>query len=131
MSHVSLPRSHRDVTTGTPQQLTLEHVISHILNEEVHCDNVEIQGVAVKGKGGGMHGEVRVKKEENVAMAAIQRAGPMTYWRCGKTGHVKAFCKEKPIQGPGSDEANVAFAAIGIDSGDEYLTQRSDSDGEN
>jgi hypothetical protein len=47
-----------------PEQLTLKHVISYMLNEEVHCDNVEIQEVATKGKGGGMKGEVRVKKEE-------------------------------------------------------------------
>jgi gag-polypeptide of LTR copia-type len=116
--------------TTPPEQLTLEHVISRMLNEEVLCNNVEIQEVAVKGKGGGMHGEVRVKKEENVAMVAMQRDGPTTCWRCGKTGHVKAFCKEKPIRGPGSDEANVAFAVIGIDSSDEYLTQISDLDGE-
>ena len=116
--------------TTPPEQLTLEHVISHMLNEEVRRDNVDIQGVATKSKGGGMNGEVRVKKEENVAMAAMQRDGPTMCWRCGKTGHVKAFCKEKPLRGPGSDEANAAFAAIGIDSGDEFLTQRSDSDDE-
>jgi gag-polypeptide of LTR copia-type len=72
--------------TTPPKQLTLEHVISHMLNEEVCHDNVEIQGVAVKGKGGGMHGKVRAKKEENVAMAAMQRDGPTTCWNCGKTG---------------------------------------------
>ena len=44
--------------TTPPEQLTLEHVISRMLNEEVRRDNVEIQGVAIKGKGGGMNGEV-------------------------------------------------------------------------
>ena len=115
--------------TTPPKQLTLKHVISRMLNEEVRHDNVEIQGVAAKSKGG-MNGKVRVKKEENVAMAAMQRDGSTTCWRCGKTGQVKAFCKEKPLQGPGSDEANAAFAVIGIDSGDEFFTQRSDSDNE-
>jgi len=61
-------------------------------------------------------------------MLAAQRDGPTTCWCCGKTGHVKAFCTEKPLRGPGSDKANMAFAAVGIDSEDEYLTQISDSD---
>ena len=98
-----------------------------MLNEEVRCTNVEIQGVVMKAKGG-EKGEVRVKKEDNVAMAAAQKDDPMMCWRCGKMGHVKAFCMEKPVRGPGSGEANVALAAVGIDSDEEYLTQISDSD---
>ena len=78
--------------------------------------------VATKSKGG-MNGEVKVKKEENDVMAAMQRDGPTMCWHCRKTGHVKAFCKEKPLWGPGSDKANAAFIAIGIDSGDEFLTE--------
>jgi hypothetical protein len=58
--------------TTPPEQFTLEHVISCMLNKKVRCDSVEIQGVAIKGKGGGMNGEVRVKKEENVVMVAMQ-----------------------------------------------------------
>ena len=97
-----------------------------MLNEEVRRDNVEIQGVAVKSR---EKSDVRVKKEEdNVALAADQRDGPVTCWHCGKTGHLKAFCKEKPLRGPGSDQANVALAAISLNSDDEYLTQISDSD---
>jgi uncharacterized short protein YbdD (DUF466 family) len=114
--------------TTPPEQLTLEHVISRMLNEEVRRDNVDIQGVPVGVKGRSMNGEkgeVRVKKEENVAMATTQRDGPTVCWRCGKPGHVKAFCKEKPIRGQGSDQANMA---IGIDSDDEYLTEMTDSE---
>jgi hypothetical protein len=84
------------LNTTSPDQLTLNFVVSCMLNEEVHHTNVEIQGVVMKAKGG-EKGEVRVKKEDNVAMAAMQRDGPTTCWRCRKTGHVKAFCKEKPI----------------------------------
>ena len=113
--------------TTSPDQLTLDYVVSRMLNEEVRRTNVEIQGVVMKAKGG-EKGEVRVKKEDNIAMAAAQKDGPMMCWRCGKTGHVKAFCTEKPVRGPGSGEANVALAAVGIDSDEEYLTQISDSD---
>ena len=31
--------------TTPPEQLTLNYVISRMLNEEVHCNNVKIQGV--------------------------------------------------------------------------------------
>ncbi|KIM71356.1 hypothetical protein PILCRDRAFT_17145 [Piloderma croceum F 1598] len=107
--------------TTPPEQLTLEHVISCMLNEEVHRDNVQIQGVAVKAR---EKSEVRVKKEEeNVVMVATQRDGPTTCWRCGKTGHLKEFCKEKPLQGPGSDEANVALAAIDLNLDNKYLME--------
>jgi hypothetical protein len=80
-----------------------------MLNEEVHCSNVEIQGVAIKAKGGGKKGEVRVKKEENVALAATQGDGPIMCWRCGKPGHLKAFCTVKPIHRKEADHANVAW----------------------
>lgn len=114
--------------TTPPEQLTLEHVISCMLNEEVHCDNVEIQGVGVKCRGmNGEKGEVRVKKEENVALAATHGDRPTVCWCCSKPGHIKAFCKENPIQGQGSDQENMAMAAIGIDSDDEYLTEMTDS----
>jgi hypothetical protein len=64
------------LNTTPPEQLTLEHIISRMLNEEVRHDNVEIQGVAVKSR---EKSDVRVKKEEdNVALAADQRDGPVT-----------------------------------------------------
>ena len=50
-----------------------------MLNEEVCYSNVDIHGVAVKVKGGavsGERGEVRVKKEKNVALTATQGDGP-------------------------------------------------------
>ena len=54
----------------------------------------------------------KVKKDkDNVALAAISSAENLhTCWHCGKTGHVKAFCKEKPICGGETGEANIAFA---------------------
>ena len=115
------------LNTTSPDQLTLDYIVSHMLNEEVRRTNVEIQGVVMKAKGG-EKGEVRVKKEDNVAMVAAQKDSLMMCWHCRKMGHVKAFCMEKPLQGPGSGKANVALAAVGIDSDEEYLTQISDSD---
>ena len=82
--------------TTSPDQLTLDYVISCMLNEEVRCTNVEIQGVVIKAKGG-EKGEVRVKKEDNFVMVAAQKDSPMTCWCCRKMGHVKAFCTEKPL----------------------------------
>src|ERR1700683_3138361 len=104
--------------TTPPEQLTLDYVISRMLNEEVRRNNVEIQGVAVKAKGGtaSEKGEFKVKKEENLVLAATQGDGPTMCWRCGKPGHLKAFCTAKPIRGKEADHANVALAAIGLDS---------------
>ena len=110
--------------TTPPEQLTLDYVVSRMLNEEVRRSNTEIQGVAVKARGM-PGGEVRVKKEENVALATTQ--GDVC-WRCGKPGHLKAFCTAKPLRGKEADQANIAFAAIGIDSDDEYLAQVSDEE---
>ena len=54
--------------TTPPKQLTLKHVILHMLNEEVLCDNIQVQSLSVKGN---EKNEVRVKKEEgNVALVA-------------------------------------------------------------
>jgi hypothetical protein len=114
------------LNTTPPEQLTLDYIISHMLNEEVCHNNVEIQGVAVKAKGGGMasdKGEVRVKKEENVALAATQ---PTICWHCGKPGHLKAFCTVKPICGKEANHVNVTLAPIGLDLDPEYLTEVSD-----
>jgi len=50
----------------------------------------------------------RIKK--NVVLALILSPGnPCMCWHCGKMGHIKAFCKEKPIRGSETREANVAF----------------------
>jgi hypothetical protein len=112
---------------STPaDQLDINVVISRMLNEEVRRENAGIQGVAVQsGKP-----EIKVKKEDrdNVALAATQGDGPAICWRCGKPGHVRAFCTAAPIRGKGADHANVAFSTIGIDSDDEYLTQVSGSE---
>jgi uncharacterized protein YacL (UPF0231 family) len=58
--------------TTSPDQLTLDYVVSCMFNEEVHRTNVKIQRVVMKAKGG-EKGEVRVKKEDNVVMVAMQR----------------------------------------------------------
>ena len=97
--------------TTPPDQLTLDYLVSHMLNEEVHPSNIEIQGVAVKAKRGaasGERGEVRVKKEENIALAATQGDGPTMCWCCGKLGHLKVFCTVKPICGKEADHVNVS-----------------------
>ena len=112
--------------TTPAEQLTLEYVISRMLNEEVRHDNVQAHGLVMKAK---EESKVRVKKEEeNVALAATHGDGSAVCWRCGKPGHLKAFCTAKPLRGKGTDQANVAFAAIGLDSDDEFLTQVSGSD---
>jgi hypothetical protein len=72
-----------------------------LLNEDVRHENQEV-------------GKVKddEKDKENVALAAILSSGnPRTCWRCGKMGHIKAFCKEKVIRGGETGEANVAFTA--------------------
>ena len=51
------------INTTPPNQLTLNYIFSCMLNKEVHCSNVEIQGVAIKAKGCGEKGKVRVNKE--------------------------------------------------------------------
>ena len=112
-----------------PYQLTLNYVISCMLNEEVHHNNVEIQGVAVKAKGSMVSekAKVRVKKEKNVVLVATQGDWPTMCWRCGKLGHLKAFCMARPICGKEAGHVNVAMAAIGLDSDLEYLTEVSDN----
>jgi hypothetical protein len=49
--------------------------------------------------------------KDNVALMAIPSAGnPHICWCCGKMGHVKAFCREKPIRGGETRQENVAFS---------------------
>jgi hypothetical protein len=62
-------------------------------------------------------------------MVATERDGPMTCGHCGKTGHIMAFCKEKPIQGPDSNEVNVTLTAVGIDSDDSFRQRRLNIEG--
>ena len=112
------------LNTTPPEQLTLDYVVSCMLNEEVRRSNTEIQGVAVKARGM-PGGKVRVKKEENVALATTQ--GDVC-WCCSKPGHLKVFCTAKPLRGKEADQANIAFVAIGIDLDDEYLAQVSDEE---
>lgn len=104
---------------STPSdQLDVDHVISHMINEEVLCENIESQGVLVRTIGEvSAKGRVKVKKEENVVMVAAA-SGPISCWRCRKNGHVKAFCTEKPIRGQDTEGANMVMA-IGINSDDD------------
>ena len=93
------------ILDGTqPELLTLNYVIHRLLNEDVRRDNQEV---------GKVKDEIKPEKDkENVALAAISSPGnPRTCWCCGKTGHIKAFCKEKVIRGSETGEANVAFTA--------------------
>ena len=98
-----------------PKLLTLDYVIHCLLNKDVCCDNKE------KGKVSDKNKEVKVKKDkDNVA-----NNNPRVCWCCGKTGHVKAFCKEKPICGCESGEANAAFSVA--DDADIWLDEVSQS----
>jgi hypothetical protein len=76
--------------------LTLNYVVHHMLNEEVHRDNCMKEGVAHKKVTEG-------RNLESVAMTAM--IGACTCCHCGKVGHVRAFCKEKPLHG--KDRANT------------------------
>jgi hypothetical protein len=109
-----------------PELLTLDYVIHRLLNEDVRRDNQE------KGKVSNGNKEVKVKKDkDNVAFAAVANDSPRVCWRCGKTGHIKAFCKEKPIRGRESEQANVVLSATDADDADIWLdevSQHSDSD---
>ena len=84
--------------------LTLDYRFHCLLNEDVRCDNQEV---------GKVKDEIKPEKDkENVVLVVILSPGnPCTCWRCGKMGHIKAFCKEKSICGSETREANVAFTA--------------------
>jgi hypothetical protein len=107
-----------------PELLTLDYVIHCLLNKDVRRDNQE------QGKESDEKKEVKPKKDkDNVAFSAISSSGPCVCWRCGKTGHIQAFCNEEPIHGRESNKANVAFTAH--DDADIWLDevlQSSDSD---
>jgi hypothetical protein len=81
---------------STPtMDLTLNYIIHHMLNEEVHRDNC-MEGVAHEKATEGWN-------LESIAMTA--KIGTCTCWHCRKVGHVRAFCKEKPLCG--KDRANT------------------------
>ena len=105
-----------------PELLTLDYVIHHLLNEDVRRENQD------KGK----ESAENVKEDKTtMAFAAVANESPRVCWRCGKTGHIKAFCKEKPIRGHEFEQANVAFSAADADDADIWLdevSQHSDSD---
>ena len=87
-----------------PEIIMPNYVIHCLLNEDVHCDNQEVGKVKDETK--------PEKDKENVVLAVILSPGnPCMCWRCGKMGHIEAFCKEKPICGSETREANVAFTA--------------------
>ena len=106
------------LNTTPVNQLNINLIISHMLNEEVQHENTGIQGVAVQSS----KPEIKVKKED------CQGDGPVICWCCGIPGHFRAFCTAESICGRGTDHVNVAFTAIGADSDDEYLTQVSGSE---
>jgi hypothetical protein len=92
---------------GTQLELPmLNYVIHCLLNEVIHRNNQEV------GKEKDEKKEVKSKTDkDNVVFAALVDNGPCICWCCGKTGHIKAFCKEKLIRGCESRQANVAFSA--------------------
>jgi hypothetical protein len=103
-----------------PELLTIDYVIHRLLNEDVRRDNQE------QGKENDEKKEVKHKKDkDNVALSAISSSGPRVCWRCGKPGHIRAFCQEEPIRGRESGKANVAFAVH--DDADIWLDEISQS----
>ena len=86
--------------------LTFDHVVNRLLNEDVRRGTAEeitqkVQGVALASIGYQGHGQ-----------------GPRanTCYRCGKEGHIRAFCTETPLRGKGvqerasvAEEVNFAF----------------------
>ena len=73
-------------------QLTLDYMVDHLLNEEVRRSNKGAGGEAswaqtrnsiylMQGSGQSRHG-------------SIGGRSPGGCWHCGKLGHVQAFCKE-------------------------------------
>jgi hypothetical protein len=103
-----------------PELLTIDYVIHCLLNEDVCHDNQE------QGKENDEKKEVKHKKDkDNVALSAILSSGPCVCWRCGKPGHIRAFCQEEPIHGQESGKANVTFAVH--DDADIWLDEVSQS----
>jgi hypothetical protein len=110
------------------EQLNLEYVVDRLLNEEVRQSNKEVVQERVM--------QERVSLGEGSALTVTGQGpggrppsrnmdGP-TCWRCGESGHIRAFCKKVPQGG----ENGMAHVAIGLtnvsqlrDLGEQHLGQ--------
>jgi hypothetical protein len=90
---------------ATPaDQLTLEYVVDRLLNEEVRRGYSKKNATVTRGSayitGARGMGSSRPGGTN----------GPHTCWRCGKQGHIQAYCRELP-EGHGRE---VAHLAVGV-----------------
>jgi len=72
---------------GTPaDKLDVEYMISRMLNEEARRGNIVMGGDSLdEGSSALLAGRIE------------RKGGPgRSCWRCGKQGHIRLFCKEKP-----------------------------------
>ena len=82
--------------------LTFDHVVNRLLNEDVRRGSTE---------------EI-VQKIENVALVSVgyqgrgRGQGVNTCYRCGKEGHIQAFCTETPLRGKGVQERATAAVEV-------------------
>ena len=91
-----------------PELLSLAHVTDRLLNEETGRENRAAMNSGEtafyttrgnhsgSGQGGGQPGS----------------GGPPVCWRCGKAGHIKAFCREEPVNvGPSTEREKSYYVA--------------------
>ena len=92
-----------DTTDST--SFDFDRVADRLLNEDV--------------RRGSTAGTAKLKEEiQDIAMAVNHsgRRQPQVCYRCGKEGHIRAFCTATPLRGKGS--AGAEQAAVAVDSDD-------------
>lgn len=70
--------------------LTFDHVVNRLLNEDVR-------------RGSGASDET-----VRTALVSTHQGQGRVCFRCGKEGHIRAFCTETPIRGKGAEKAAMA-----------------------
>ena len=94
---------------ATPTAQTLDYVVDRLLNEEVRRTNREVKEM---GKTGVDSAYLMSGRRPASGQSGGGTDGVQTCWRCGKEGHIRAFCKEVP-DGHGTVRG-ATHIAIGI-----------------
>ena len=83
-----------------PGLLSLVHVVDRLLNEETGRENR-----AAMNSGENAFYTARGSNSGGGQSGGPSGSGPPVCWRCGKGGHIKAFCREEPVHGTGAKES--------------------------